>query len=524
MADTTIPPVVSDGISTPEGGSNLNTVTSSGGQTWIAQTCEGPHHEFNSSFLQHASGKGIAGACVWAAIFITCHQIYQYLRYYTNPAEQRWIVRILFIVPIYAFESWLSLMFFGGDNAYYVYFNAIRDCYEAFVIYNFLALCYEYLGGEGNIMSEIRGKSIKSSCIYGTCCLSGHSYNIGFLRFCKQATLQFCIVKPTMSFIVILLQSYGYYEEGKWDAKKGYLYVTLIYNVTISLALYALFLFYFATRELLRPFDPVLKFFTIKSVIFLSFWQGVLLAMLEAIGYILPICDKEGKKVDVEPGVISAGYQNFLICIEMFFAAIALRYAFPISVYVTEGVINGSAGRSVTMQSISSSLKETMNPRDIMTDAIHNFHPQYQQYTQYSSDNRRFQATNPNAATAAPSGDQGSQLSSQQDPVQNSQHQNGVLLKASQKDLESGSRRKNDETVGESCAEDITASTTSATHVAREVATTAASVASNAAASASNAASNGGASIAARTSVKPRQAKVTNNEKTLLLSSDDEFQ
>ena len=46
-------------ISTPEGGSNLNTVTSSGGQTWIAQTCEGPHHEFNSSFLQHASGKGI---------------------------------------------------------------------------------------------------------------------------------------------------------------------------------------------------------------------------------------------------------------------------------------------------------------------------------------------------------------------------------------------------------------------------------------------------------------------------------
>ena len=31
-------------------------------------------------------------------------------------------------------------------------------------------------------------------------------YLIGFLRFCKQATLQFCIVKPVMSFIVILLQ------------------------------------------------------------------------------------------------------------------------------------------------------------------------------------------------------------------------------------------------------------------------------------------------------------------------------
>lgn len=30
-------------------------------------------------------------------------------------------------------------------------------------------------------------------------------------------------------------------------------------------------------------------------------------------------------------------------------------------------------------------IQETMNPKDIMTDAIHNFHPQYQQYTQYSS-------------------------------------------------------------------------------------------------------------------------------------------
>lgn len=39
-------------------------------------------------------------------------------------------------------------------------------------------------------------------------------------------------------------------------------------------------------------------------------------------------------------------------------------------------------GRPVTLQSISSSLKETMNPKDIMQDAIHNFHPQYQQYTQ----------------------------------------------------------------------------------------------------------------------------------------------
>lgn len=59
-----------------------------------------------------------------------------------------------------------------------------------------------------------------------------------------------------------------------FSAQSGYLYVTIIYNVSITLALYALFLFYFATKDLLTPYEPVLKFAIIKSVIFLSFWQG----------------------------------------------------------------------------------------------------------------------------------------------------------------------------------------------------------------------------------------------------------
>lgn len=325
-------------------------------------------------FVQTTAAQAIAGAFVWAALLITCHQIYQHLRYYSNPAEQRWIVRILLFVPIYAFDSWLSLLFYNMDN--YIYFNTVRDCYEAFVIYNFLSLCYEYLGGEGNIMSEIRGKPIRSSCMYGTCCLAGKTYTIGFLRFCKQATLQFCFVKPAMAFITIILQFLGKYRDGDWSPEGGYLYITIIYNISVSLALYSLFLFYFATRDLLQPYDPVLKFFTIKSVIFLSFWQGVLLAILEKANVI---------KADphLNTGTVSAGYQNFIICVEMFFASVALRYAFPYQIY-GDFTVSGP-GRSVTMQSISSSLKETMNPKDIMTDAIHNFHPQYQQYTQYSA-------------------------------------------------------------------------------------------------------------------------------------------
>lgn len=396
MFDDSTPPVSSVALpyvngnmsGTSEGSAAATTTTIV--NMLITNTVISPN-DYTTSFLQTPAAKGIAGAFIWAALLITCHQIYQHLRYYTNPSEQRWIVRILFIVPIYGFDSWLSLLFFNSDS-YYVYFDTIRDCYEAFVIYNFLSLCYEYLGGEGNIMTEIRGKPIRTSRWSLTCCLSGKTYTIGFLRFCKQATLQFCAVKPLMALITLVLQAFGKYSDGDWSPNSGYLYITIVYNISVSLALYGLFMFYSATKELLTPFDPVLKFFTVKSVIFLSFWQGVLLAVLENVEVISPNLNS-----GVSAGTVSAGYQNFLICIEMFFAAIMLRYAFPYQVYMQSCIAN-SHTRSVTMQSISSSLKETMNPKDIMNDAIHNFHPQYQQYTQYTSHNNQPSYTIPAAS------------------------------------------------------------------------------------------------------------------------------
>ena len=45
----------------------------------------GTDHTYRSStFIQTVAGEGIAGVCVWAAILITCHQIYQYLRLVEN--------------------------------------------------------------------------------------------------------------------------------------------------------------------------------------------------------------------------------------------------------------------------------------------------------------------------------------------------------------------------------------------------------------------------------------------------------
>lgn len=99
---------------------------------------------------------------------------------------------------------------------------------------------------------------------------------------------------------------------------------------------------------------------------------GVVLAVAEKAGFIRTYHN-------ISAGTIAAGYQNFIICIEMFFAAICLRYAFPYSIYLRQRKLD-ERGQGIALKSISKNLKQTMNPKDIVDDAIHNFSRSYKHY------------------------------------------------------------------------------------------------------------------------------------------------
>ena len=74
----------------------------------------------------------------------------------------------------------------------------------------------------------------------------------------------------------------------------------------------------------------------------------------------------------------AALYQNFLITIEMFFAALLLLAAFPYKVYMDQQA--GGQGRGIPMQKIAGHLKDTINHHDVVNDAIQNFSMVYQKY------------------------------------------------------------------------------------------------------------------------------------------------
>ncbi len=60
----------------------------------------------------------------------------------------------------------------------------------------------------------------------------------------------------------------------------------MVLSVVQLWALYCLILFYSGTKDELAPIRPLSKFIVVKSVVFLSYWQGVLIAILVATGVI----------------------------------------------------------------------------------------------------------------------------------------------------------------------------------------------------------------------------------------------
>jgi hypothetical protein len=87
---------------------------------------------------------------------ISAFHITQHVTHYTMPGIQLYVVRIIFICPMYAVSSALALWL----GPHRVFAEIIRDIYEAFVIYSFLNLILEFCGGEADCIYQIENEAM----------------------------------------------------------------------------------------------------------------------------------------------------------------------------------------------------------------------------------------------------------------------------------------------------------------------------------------------------------------------------
>lgn len=87
------------------------------------------------------------------------------------------------------------------------------------------------------------------------------------LKLLKYWTWQFVVIRPVCSILMITLQILRIYPSWlSWT-------FTIILNISVSLALYSLVVFYHVFAKELAPHKPLAKFMCIKGIVFFCFWQ-----------------------------------------------------------------------------------------------------------------------------------------------------------------------------------------------------------------------------------------------------------
>jgi hypothetical protein len=66
-------------------------------------------------------------------------------------------------------------------------------------------------------------------------------------------------MKPVLTLFAIILKAAGAYEEGVISAKSGYIYLSIISNISIGISMYCLVLFYTCTKFDLDHQRPMVR-------------------------------------------------------------------------------------------------------------------------------------------------------------------------------------------------------------------------------------------------------------------------
>ncbi|KAF3482992.1 uncharacterized protein GIQ15_02316 [Arthroderma uncinatum] len=312
----------------------------------------------------------VAGVASLVASLISLLSIWLQTKNYRKPLLQRYVVRILLMVPIFAISSWTSIVSLKAA----AWVSPVRDIYEAFTIYTFFQLLINFLGGERSLIIMTHGRPP----IQHTWPLNQFLPKIDisdpytFLAI-KRGILQYAWLKPILALITIILKATGTFQEGYIGLSSGYLWIGIIYNLSVTISLYSLALYWIIMHDDLKPYRPVPKFLSVKLIIFASYWQGFFLSILQFLGAIPH--GPEG----YTPNNMAAAIQDLLICCEMPIFALMHWYAFSWHDYADSSI-------SSARMPVKYAIRDAFGVKDLIEDTKETFRGEKYQYRFFDSE------------------------------------------------------------------------------------------------------------------------------------------
>ncbi|KAJ5908399.1 hypothetical protein N7495_001081 [Penicillium taxi] len=317
----------------------------------------------------------LGGACALAACLVSAYLIMAHATHYSKPVEQRHIIRILVMVPVYSIVAFLSIWKYN----YSVYFTVLGNCYEAFAISAFFSLLCSYLAPDLHSQKDYFRGIHPNDWLFPLnwfqkwrCCFGPRGAwrtprsGLTWFNIIWAGVFQYCLCRVLLTIVAVVTQATDTYCEESLNPAFAHIWVLVIESVCVSIAMYCLIQFYSQINKDIKEHRPLLKIISIKLVIFLSFWQTTLISLLVSGGAIT--ATKKLSMIDVKYSL-----PELLINIEMFIFSILHIWAFSWRRYatvsptgeVTDFYGNGKAAYMGGRFGVKA-IVDAMNPLDLL--------------------------------------------------------------------------------------------------------------------------------------------------------------
>jgi len=267
----------------------------------------------------HRIGWAIAGGCSALTVIISAVTVLHHCRNYTKPPEQRQIIRILYMPPVYAVVSFFSYRFFRS----YTYYALAETIYEAITLSAFLLLLIEYVAStaSGHTAEGALVRKDKQPLPIPFCCWRYRPTKAYFMYTLKWSVMQYVIFRPAISIAGMICQAYNVLcSSQSFNVHYAEVYLESVDFVSISVALYGLILFYGLTKEELAGRRPLAKFLSIKLIVMFTFYQSfVFSALTDRVIHATNYWTSTN---------IADGLNALAICIEMVFFSLFMMWSF----------------------------------------------------------------------------------------------------------------------------------------------------------------------------------------------------
>ncbi|ORY79345.1 organic solute transporter Ostalpha-domain-containing protein [Leucosporidium creatinivorum] len=237
---------------------------------------------WNGRWDAHKVGWVIAGATAAVSTVISLFTVFMHARNYYRPKEQRQIMRILLMPPVYAVISFFSYRYFRS----YTYYSLAEVVYESLVLAAFLMLLLQYIGDSTADQKKVLMEKEKRSIPFPFCCIRFRPSKPYFTHALKWSVLQYSLLRPLISLAGVITNALDLYCPTGYSVYFSAVYLDSLDFVSISVALYGLIVFYALVKDRLKGQSPLAKFLGIKGIVMITFYQGFIFGVLSDYGVI----------------------------------------------------------------------------------------------------------------------------------------------------------------------------------------------------------------------------------------------